>query len=84
MILLIILVGMEKRQFLVVKLKIENSRKYLYLMSYIEIDLKDEKNFILVIFLLSLFSSNSFANLQFKQSKDISDDTDIFIRGINY
>ena len=37
MILLIILVGMEKRQFLVVKLKIENSRKYLYLMSYIKI-----------------------------------------------
>ena len=40
-----------------------------------------KKTFILVIFLLSLFSSNSFANLQFKQSKDISDDTDD-IRGI--
>ena len=37
--------------------------------------------FVLVIFLLSLFSSNSFANLQFKQSKDISGDTSR-LRGI--
>ena len=40
-----------------------------------------KKTFILVIFLLSLFSSNSFANLQFKQSKDISGDTSR-LRGI--
>ena len=40
-----------------------------------------KKVFVLVIFLLSLFSSNSFANLQFKQSKDISGDTSR-LRGI--
>ena len=44
MILRIIFDGMVKRQFLVVKLKIENSRKYLYLMSYIKINLKNEKS----------------------------------------
>jgi len=36
---------------------------------------------IIFIFLLSFVSTNSFANLQFKQSKDISDDTD-HLRGI--
>ena len=35
-----------------------------------------KKIFLFIIFLLSLLSSNSFANLQFKQSKDIFDDTD--------
>ena len=40
-----------------------------------------KKAFLLIIFLLSLFSSNSFANLQFKQSKDISGDTSR-LRGI--
>ena len=37
--------------------------------------------FLLVVFFFFTFSSNSFANLQFKQSKDISTDTD-HLRGI--
>ena len=37
--------------------------------------------FLLVVFFVFTFSSNSFANLQFKQSKDISTDTD-HLRGI--
>ena len=37
--------------------------------------------FLLVVFFFFAFSSNSFANLQFKQSKDISTDTD-HLRGI--
>ena len=40
-----------------------------------------KKNFLFVLFFFFVFSSNSFANLQFKQSKDISDDTDD-LRGI--
>ena len=40
------------------------------------------KNFFLfLLFFLYIFGSNSFADLQFKQSKDISDDTDD-LRGI--
>ena len=42
-----------------------------------------KKPFLLIIFLLSLFSSNSFANLQFKQSKDISSDA-TGLRQINF
>ncbi len=41
----------------------------------------NKKLLIIFIFLLSIVSTNSFANLQFKQSKDISDDTD-HLRGI--
>ena len=41
----------------------------------------NKKILIIFIFLLSIVSTNSFANLQFKQSKDISDDTD-HLRGI--
>ena len=41
----------------------------------------NKKILIIFIFLLSFVSTNSFANLQFKQSKDISDDTD-HLRGI--
>ena len=40
-----------------------------------------KKNFLFVVFFLFIFGSNSFADLQFKQSKDISDDTD-HLRGI--
>ncbi len=40
-----------------------------------------KKNFLFVVFFLFIFGSNSFADLQFKQSKDISDDTDD-LRGI--
>ena len=42
-----------------------------------------KKTFILVIFLLSLFSSNSFAFITFKQSKDISSDA-TGLRQINF
>ena len=42
-----------------------------------------KKTFILVIFLLSLFSSNSFAFIAFKQSKDISSDA-TGLRQINF
>ena len=37
--------------------------------------------FLLILFIFIFFSSKSFADLQFKQSKDISDDTDD-LRGI--
>ena len=40
-----------------------------------------KKNFLFAVFFLFIFGSNSFADLQFKQSKDISDDTDD-LRGI--
>ena len=42
-----------------------------------------KKAFLLIIFLLSLFSSNSFANFTFVQTKVVSDDTP-GIRGINF
>ena len=40
-----------------------------------------KKIFLLILFIFIFFSSKSFADLQFKQSKDISDDTDD-LRGI--
>ena len=40
-----------------------------------------KKKFLFVLFFFFIFFSNSFADLQFKQSKDISDDTDD-LRGI--
>ena len=40
-----------------------------------------KKIFLLILFIIIFFSSKSFADLQFKQSKDISDDTDD-LRGI--
>ncbi len=40
-----------------------------------------KKKFLFILFFFFIFFSNSFADLQFKQSKDISDDTDD-LRGI--
>lgn len=40
-----------------------------------------KKTFLFIVFFLTLMSSYSFANLQFKQSKDISEDTSR-LRGI--
>ena len=40
-----------------------------------------KKVFLFVLFFLIFFTSKSFSDLQFKQSKDISDDTDD-LRGI--